>query len=243
MKRNVLSVLTALLAILVATASFAQEVQQKSAGSAGQKSLTVEKPKRVMASQELPAKMSPDEKPVEISNEFREEILQLLDLLGTGGMAERYQESFSRVMITQLMRRDREFPEKEFDSVKDETKKVISEKLPELTKKMVDVYARHYTREDVKQIAAFYKTPIGMKVIKETPLISKESMAIGNNWGKELLPILQARVEERLKKNGYKAPEQKNAPPQPALKGNPSAPAARTEPGSTTVQVEEPKKK
>ncbi|HEV3410924.1 MAG TPA: DUF2059 domain-containing protein, partial [Puia sp.] len=55
------------------------------------------------------------------------------------------------------------------------------------------------TDEDIIALTAFYKTPIGQKVIKTMPLIVTESMQLGQEWGKQL----SDKIIQRLKEKGY----------------------------------------
>ncbi len=47
------------------------------------------------------------------------------------------------------------------------------------------VYAQHYSEEDLQALTAFYKSPdVGQKMLKESPEVTKETMAIGNGCGR-----------------------------------------------------------
>jgi uncharacterized protein len=156
------------------------------------------------------------EKPV--PKDFHDDIITLLNLIGSKNLAAQYGEAFNRIVVTQLKAQDPALSDKEIESVRDETKKFMAEKLPDLIEKMVPVYANHFTREEVKELIAFYQTPVGIKTIKELPLIAGESMGIGNYWGKSVTPELQLRVNARLQKEGYKGPKTQSAVPAPDKK-------------------------
>jgi hypothetical protein len=49
----------------------------------------------------------------------------------------------------------------------------------------VPIYAKYFTLEDIEQLLAFYKTPVGEKIISCLPQIMQESMAAGRQWGEE----------------------------------------------------------
>lgn len=51
---------------------------------------------------------------------------------------------------------------------------------------LVPVYAKHFTLEDVEAQIAFYKTPLGQKMLVVTPALTRDSMAVGSVWGQEL---------------------------------------------------------
>ncbi len=59
-------------------------------------------------------------------------------------------------------------------------------KADDLVNLIIPIYAKYYTDEDIIQLTAFYKTPIGQKTIQIMPGLMKESLGVGQAWGKEL---------------------------------------------------------
>ncbi|MEC4677206.1 MAG: DUF2059 domain-containing protein [Nitrospirota bacterium] len=64
-----------------------------------------------------------------------------------------------------------------------------------LNKKIVAVYVRHFSIEEMKTIVAFYKTTVGKKYLQKLPEITQESMAVGRIWNREV----GAQIAEKLK--------------------------------------------
>ena len=58
-----------------------------------------------------------------------------------------------------------------------------------------DVYTKHFSRKEIDDLAAFYKTPTGQKVARLLPTISGE---VGAKVG----PLMMTRLPEALKKHG-----------------------------------------
>lgn len=56
----------------------------------------------------------------------------------------------------------------------------------ELVEVLVPVYASHFSREEVRAMIAFYRTPVGQKLIAETPALTADAMAVGQEWGRAL---------------------------------------------------------
>jgi hypothetical protein len=63
----------------------------------------------------------------------------------------------------------------------------------------VPIYDRYFSHEDIKELIRFYETPIGKKMLDVTPLITKESFAIGQEWGQRI----GQEVVNELVKQGY----------------------------------------
>jgi len=79
----------------------------------------------------------------------------------------------------------------------DEFKKEVN--LEELIEQMAPVYVKYYTDDELVQLIAFYKTPLGQKVTEKLPLINQDSFAIGQEWGKKI----GEKAAARLKEKGY----------------------------------------
>jgi uncharacterized protein len=56
----------------------------------------------------------------------------------------------------------------------------------DLLKRLIPVYDKYYTKEDVENIIQFYGTPLGQKLLKVSPDISRESQTIGYQWGSKI---------------------------------------------------------
>jgi hypothetical protein len=59
----------------------------------------------------------------------------------------------------------------------------ISVQYGELLKLLIPLYDKYYTKDDLDQIIQFDQTPLGQKLLKVTPEISRESQTIGYQWG------------------------------------------------------------
>lgn len=68
--------------------------------------------------------------------------------------------------------------------------------IEELGAEMVPLYARFYTVQEVEQLTAFYKTPLGRKMLATMPQLSAESMAISQ---RVLIPRVNAVLEKILR--------------------------------------------
>ena len=91
---------------------------------------------------------------------------------------------------------------------------------PQATQQLIDldvpIYQHNFTEQDVRGLLAFYRTPLGQKLLRVQPVIMRESMLAGEQWGRQ-------RVEQRigqLKSEG-KLTAQGSCPVAPA--GNASA--------------------
>jgi len=97
-------------------------------------------------------------------------------------------------------------------TLSDDQLKIISDMLleemkasmPKMLALNAQVYASHFSLEELKSIEAFYETPAGQKIVAETPEIVKEVFPIGMAWGRQAAEDAMARITEKLRKQGVK---------------------------------------
>ena len=132
----------------------------------------------------------------------RTDIEKLLEMTGALAIGKQ----MSDVMITQLTQiikdsRPDLAPEL-FDVLREEVNSVLEENLPKLTAKIIPVYHKYFTHQDIKGVLRFYQTPLGQKTIRVLPLLMQESMHLGHQWGQGLGPEVEKRIIERFKLEG-----------------------------------------
>ncbi|ACU03191.1 conserved hypothetical protein [Pedobacter heparinus DSM 2366] len=99
-------------------------------------------------------------------------------------------------MISMIKQQQSNIPNEFWDEFVTEINKDAIGKLVDL---ILPVYQKHLTEADLRQLIAFYETPIGKKFAEKTPLITRESMAAGQEWGRQI----GEKVENKLKEKGY----------------------------------------
>lgn len=65
--------------------------------------------------------------------------------------------------------------------------------------RLVPIYAQYLTKDDVRRITEFYRSPVGRKLVSVTPEISLESAKVGTQWMESILPGLQSQLLTRLR--------------------------------------------
>jgi len=70
----------------------------------------------------------------------------------------------------------------------------------ELLDRVVSIYERHLTKQDVAAMTAFYSSTAGQKLLNEMPAIMQESMQAGADYMSDKLKPALARVDEHMKK-------------------------------------------
>jgi hypothetical protein len=89
----------------------------------------------------------------------------------------------------------------------------------DLQERLISIYDRYFTKDDLKAALAFYQTPSGQKMLSEMPALVRDSMAAGQEWGRKTGEEAARELDQRglLRK------------PSPAASASPK-PSASTKP-------------
>jgi hypothetical protein len=93
--------------------------------------------------------------------------------------------------------------ERDFDQFVPTLLGELSSRLDEILDKVAAIYARNFTAAELNEVAAFYRGPTGQKFVQKLPGVMKESMVVGQQFGREIAAELQQRMIEELRKKGH----------------------------------------
>ena len=91
---------------------------------------------------------------------------------------------------------------KEIDEVMDLMATKFNARKTEVLGMVAPLYAEKFTVQELTEIGAFYKTPIGQKMIATQPEILQRSMQLGMAWGQSIGKEVEAEARQELKKRG-----------------------------------------
>lgn len=117
-----------------------------------------------------------------------QDIRKLLDLTGTREMVEQ----MKTLMVAQVQQGAEGLSTEMVQEL------LAAMKPEDLIESMIPVYEQHFTAAEIKQLLAFYQSPVGKKVITEMPEIMKQSSERGIAWGEKAVD----EVVTRWKKEG-----------------------------------------
>ena len=145
------------------------------------------------------------------------DILRLIKLTQASNMAELVGNALAQQLVNNLRAADPTISPKAFTIVEQETSKIFTDPatINQLVDRLVPVFAKYYTDQDVRGMIAFYTTPLGQKMIRTTPKLALASLQIGEAWGRELAPELVKHIQARFKQAGIKVNEAGNSPQKP----------------------------
>lgn len=126
------------------------------------------------------------------NKEYSNALKKMFEVSGT---METYQGAIKQ-MIDMFKKQYSKVDEKVW---KEFEKEFSSTSIDELTDLLAPVYEKHMTLADLQELIKFYETPLGKKYAKSIPLITQESMQVGQEWGMKI----GQQIAKKMKDKGY----------------------------------------
>jgi uncharacterized protein len=79
----------------------------------------------------------------------------------------------------------------------------LAPRVSELVDATARMYAQHFTEAELKQLLAFYQSPVGKKALVEEPKVLDEAMAYAGAWGDNLSQEVIGDMRDQMKKRGH----------------------------------------
>jgi hypothetical protein len=80
--------------------------------------------------------------------------------------------------------------------------KNLAGKEQEIGDGMAKIYANEFTEQELKDLVAFYKTPLGQKLLAVEPRAIQFSMSYMNQWGQIFAQTVNEQFRAEMKKRG-----------------------------------------
>jgi len=80
----------------------------------------------------------------------------------------------------------------------------IKMNIGDLVDEIAKLYVRQYSDDELKQIVAFYKSPVGQKYLDNAPSLSAQAASLAQAWQQKNEQAAQAVAAQEMKKLGYK---------------------------------------
>lgn len=136
---------------------------------------------------------------------LRADIEKLLAANGAAEMGPQMASLVSGQMIDQFRRQQPDIPPRVLEIVRS----VFDEEFGRafavgggMAEAMVQIYATHFTPDDVRGLLAFYSSELGRKSVKMMPQVMQEGAAVGQAWAEKESPRIIGVLQTRLKAEG-----------------------------------------
>lgn len=131
-----------------------------------------------------------------IDPEKEADIRKLLELANTKAMFNQTIGTMMSLIQKSLLQANPDDPKAQMFSnlIAQQLRGDMASQYNELVNQLVPVYDKYYTKDDIEQIIQFYQSPIGQKLLKVTPDLSRETQTIGYQWGSKIGRDVVAKV-------------------------------------------------
>ena len=93
--------------------------------------------------------------------------------------------------------------DKAYDVITPILLEALNNRMSEFMDTMAAIYARNFTVAELKDVAAFYRTPTGQRLLEKLPGVMQQSLAAGQQFAQSLAVDAQQRIVDEMKKRGY----------------------------------------
>ena len=74
---------------------------------------------------------------------------------------------------------------------------------PELEEPVIAIYDANFSADEIKQLVAFYQSPVGRKIVVQLPQLMQQSVTMGQSWGQQAGVRAVERIRALAKQKGY----------------------------------------
>lgn len=93
--------------------------------------------------------------------------------------------------------------QKDLDDVAAKLRADLGPRKVEVMTEVARAYASHFTEAELKEILAFYKSPVGQKVIVQEVKALEQSMGVAQQWAAKLSDEVVTKIRAEMKKKGH----------------------------------------
>lgn len=79
----------------------------------------------------------------------------------------------------------------------------LTPRLAELSAEVAKIYAAHFTEQELKDLLAFYNSPVGKKFVATQAGVVNSSLKFAQDWANKLSEEVTVKMREELKKKGH----------------------------------------
>lgn len=92
---------------------------------------------------------------------------------------------------------------KDLTEIANKMRENLTPRMDELNNEVARLYSTTFTEQELKDILAFYKGPVGKKLLLAQPKVVDESMKFAQDWANKLSELVIANMRDEMKKKGH----------------------------------------
>ncbi len=92
---------------------------------------------------------------------------------------------------------------KELNDVAAQLRTEYAPRASQLVDQVAQLYARTFTEQELKDALAFYKSPLGKKIVNEEPKVLDDGFRRIQQWANKFSEEVMSKMRAEMKKKGY----------------------------------------
>ncbi len=92
---------------------------------------------------------------------------------------------------------------KDLEEVAGRIRTELAPRRAELVNEVARIYAQRFTEQELREATAFFKTPLGRKIVTEEPGVLDQSFQRTQQWASKLSEEVLSRYRAEMKKKGH----------------------------------------
>ena len=127
-------------------------------------------------------------------------------LVNTMKLADQYKALLPAILLglKPALTQDRPEIEQDYDAMMPMIADAFTPYYTSMVDGIATVYANNFTAAELREIEAFYRQPVGQKMLEKMPAISQQALAVGQEIGRKAADDLRQRLTEALRQKGHK---------------------------------------
>lgn len=93
--------------------------------------------------------------------------------------------------------------QKDLNEAAANVRKAMSARTTELKSEVAKIYASRFTEQELKDLLAFYKSPLGKKMLAEEAVVIENTLRMAQDWANRLSEEVIAQIRAEMKKKGH----------------------------------------
>ena len=92
---------------------------------------------------------------------------------------------------------------KDINEVATKLRTELAPKRNEVVDQIARLYALKFTEAEMKEVIAFYKSPVGKKFVAEEPPVIDQGLQSAEEWSKRMADEIMTKFRAEMKKKGH----------------------------------------
>lgn len=127
-------------------------------------------------------------------------------LVTTMKLADQYKALLPAILLglKPALTQDRPEIERDYDAMMPMIADAFTPYYASMVDGIATVYANNFTAAELREIEAFYRQPIGQKMLAKTPSITQQALSVSQEISHRAAEDLRQRLTEALRQKGHK---------------------------------------